>query len=259
MNPDPNQDPNNQSFNADKKEDNKEGTSNNEKDAKNNGGISPFFPPYESPFNLENAASHLNAGFSLYSGNGSQHNYFGRSPPNQMFQGGVSPLQNLLNSQRSGNSPNFMNQNSPNFAQDLKNFIEFAGIEHDYQSEDKHSLMSSLSYDSDDAFRQNLNVRPTNKPSNRPNILDKNLESGSSKEMTMENVTPGRVENVFEDLGSNQVPREPYHRVTITEPQIAGEIRYDVSIHILMTTNDNPFYYPSVSHNLSITILLYKI
>lgn len=191
---------------------------------------SPLFGSYHSPFSIYNANDGMKNGFSIHSNvRGSFHNYFGRSPQNPDMAGNCTPLQNLLNSQHGSNSPNFHNQNSPNFANGINDFLEFAGIEHDYKSEDRNSVMSSLSYESYWPPRDNNNNQTLKAANGGTTILDKNLEVVSGKEMTMENVNPGKPGNMFDDLGSNPVKQDSFTGITIEKPQIAGEMDKEVS------------------------------
>jgi hypothetical protein len=188
------------------------------------GSISPAFAPYQSPFNLNGGGSAYKFGFSIHSNNrGSAHGYFGRSPTDPNMGGGT-PLWNLINSQHNNNSPGYNLQNSPNMGA-MPEF-DFIDIENDRNSEDKKSIMSSLSYDSYCPER-NIVYNQTLKGNGGTTILNKNLEVESKGDITIENVNPAKLQSIFDDLGSKDT--SSFKGVKIEKAQIAGETPTQVS------------------------------
>lgn len=69
----------------------------------------PNFGSYHSPSFMNFGGENSSHRYSIPSANGgSFHNYFGRSPPIGIMNGGMTPLQSLLNSQHKVESPQFL-------------------------------------------------------------------------------------------------------------------------------------------------------
>lgn len=180
---------------------------------KNTPGPGLNFGSYHSPYL-----------FNGVNDGGSIHNYFGRSPPSHDMHDIGTPLRNLLNSQHQRDSPNFLGANSPQFGgQNFRELlVDINDIRNDCRSEGRSSVMSSLS---EASYGRILENQSKNYPKNSKTItiLDKNLEVVSHKDMTMDNVIPGKNQNIFGDLGPIESVESSQYRPKLEAPHIAGE------------------------------------
>ncbi|CAI2367581.1 unnamed protein product [Moneuplotes crassus] len=193
---------------------------------------SPNFGSYHSPYVMNYGNDNSINKYSIPSANGgSLHNYFGRSPPTFLMSGGMTPLQSLLNSQHRIESPQFVQGTSPNFGrthyQDL--MADVNDIRNDCRSEGRSSVMSSLSEASIGDLEETKPKESLKNP-NPPTILNKNADSISHKDMTMENVHPAKASQVFEDISIQPNSIDNQAKPVIEKPQIAEELEKEKKV-----------------------------